>query len=328
VVIISLLTILFQGLPGISTLRLMRAFRVFRLFKRLASLRKILKALENAVPGCSNAFSIVILVNAIYSILGVEFFKDSDSAAYFKNFSVAMFTMFQVMTGDSWSEAIARPIIDQYPWAAIYFITYILIVGIVLINVVIAVLLEKMVDSGEEEEEELSSSDEEVEEVEDEEPEPEYSLPVASDASDLDGKEMDGKETISSPVSPVKPSDSGSDDDKTQTQPPVAIEMKAVYNPLNDIHIQPGNNGPVRPRVRPRVRNADSKTSMFFGGGTKAKAKEDQKRVVEAEVMQSHLILTLIEKVDALGTSLAKVRDDLSEVKASQGKQKRPTNHR
>mmetsp|Transcript_35322 Transcript_35322/g.42525 ORF Transcript_35322/g.42525 Transcript_35322/m.42525 type:complete len:824 (+) Transcript_35322:131-2602(+) len=152
VVVVSLLTLTFSNMPGTKTLRLLRAFRVFRLFKRLESLRKILKALENAVPGCMNAFCIVVLVNAIYSILGVEFFKDNEEAGkYFKNFSVAMFTMFQVMTGDSWAEAVARPIIDTYPHAAIFFVSYIILVGIVLVNVVIAVLLEKMVDSGDDE---------------------------------------------------------------------------------------------------------------------------------------------------------------------------------
>ena len=75
VVFVSLLSLILTDLPGISTLRLMRAFRVFRLFKRLASLRKIMAALGNAVPGCSNAFAIVLLVTAIYAILGVQFFR-------------------------------------------------------------------------------------------------------------------------------------------------------------------------------------------------------------------------------------------------------------
>jgi hypothetical protein len=67
VVFVSLLSLLLDNLPGISTLRLMRAFRVFRLFKRLASLRKIMQALGNSVPGCSNAFAIVILVGGCTS---------------------------------------------------------------------------------------------------------------------------------------------------------------------------------------------------------------------------------------------------------------------
>lgn len=53
------------------------------------------QALEDAIPGCMNAFSILVLVTSIYAILGVEFFA-TDHTYYFKNFSAAFFTMFQV----------------------------------------------------------------------------------------------------------------------------------------------------------------------------------------------------------------------------------------
>ncbi|KAK3266134.1 hypothetical protein CYMTET_25237 [Cymbomonas tetramitiformis] len=161
VVSIGLITLFVPSLPGVTTLRLMRAFRVFRLFKRLESLRKIINALEAALPGCANAFSILVLISSIYAILGVEFFAgihpDRD---YFKNFSAAFFTLFQVMTGDSWAENVARPIIDQFPQAAIYFVSYILISAIVLVNVVVAVLLEKMVSEIEPEDAALEDPEE------------------------------------------------------------------------------------------------------------------------------------------------------------------------
>ena len=63
-----------------------------------------MKALEEAIPGVSNAFSILILVMAIYAILGVNLFGPK-FPYYFGNFGRAMFTMFQVMTGESWCEA-------------------------------------------------------------------------------------------------------------------------------------------------------------------------------------------------------------------------------
>ena len=155
VVTVSLVSVAVPGLPGVSTLRLMRAFRVFRLFKRLESLKKIMSCLANAIPGCMSAFFIVILITSIYAILGVEFFSTLDTVIhpgnghphgpyYFGDFGSAMFTMFQVMTGESWAEMVARPLVDAYPLSALYFISYILVVGLVLINVVVAVLLEKM----------------------------------------------------------------------------------------------------------------------------------------------------------------------------------------
>ncbi|KAJ8598319.1 hypothetical protein CTAYLR_007547 [Chrysophaeum taylorii] len=65
---------------------------------------------------------------------------------YFGNFLKSLYTLFQVLTGDSWSEAIGRPLLELSPVSALYFISFVLICAIVLINVVVAVLLEKMVE--------------------------------------------------------------------------------------------------------------------------------------------------------------------------------------
>lgn len=193
VVSIGILGMLKVPLPGpLSLLRMMRAFRVFRLFKRIKSLNKIMVSLAKAVPGVSNAFFILFLVMCIYAILGVDFYSEyavptgyyfnefnatidgrtarglAFGEEYFGNFGLALFTMFQVLTCESWAEAVARPIFHgKDGWmglgAAMYFASFNLIVGIVLINVVVAVLLEKMVDPPEAEEED-EEADEDAEE--------------------------------------------------------------------------------------------------------------------------------------------------------------------
>ena len=166
--------------PSLGLLRCIRALRVFRLFKRVASLKKILVSLARALPGVVNAFLIMFIVMCIYAILAVDFFRNAghdgelafewcreagDDGApgcpdyftargyefgheYFGNFAKAIFTLFQILTGDSWSEAIGRPLIQAFsPFgAAMFFVSYYLLLAVVLINVVVAVLLEKMVD--------------------------------------------------------------------------------------------------------------------------------------------------------------------------------------
>ncbi|KAH8075372.1 low voltage-gated calcium channel [Aureococcus anophagefferens] len=88
---------------------------------------------------------------------------------YFGNFFKALYTMFQVLTGDSWSEAIGRPLIMNYGpiGTGVYFVSFYLLHAVVLINVVVAVLLEKMV----EEENDDDAEDSEDEEEKDREPE-------------------------------------------------------------------------------------------------------------------------------------------------------------
>jgi len=148
IVMISLLAMLLPGLPGISVLRLFRAFRVFRLFKRIKSLKKIIEGVLGALPGVSQAFLVLGILMGIWSVIGVEFFKDHQPE-FFGNFMKGMLTLFQIMTMDSWSSGIARELIFSFsmPLASVFFISYIFIAGIVMTNVVVAILLDKYLEA-------------------------------------------------------------------------------------------------------------------------------------------------------------------------------------
>lgn len=174
VVTIGILNMSKIPLPGpLSLLRMMRAFRVFRLFKRVKSLHNIILSLMSSIPGVSNGFVVLLLVMSIYSILGQEFFmlhganytytNDLNQEVelvtargleygydYWGNFGLSLYTMFQVFTQESWAEGIARPLFNsndmsQQFGVAFFFVSYMLCVGVALMNVVVAVLLEKMV---------------------------------------------------------------------------------------------------------------------------------------------------------------------------------------
>ena len=144
VVLVSLLSLFMEDLPGAQVLKLMRCFRVFRLFKRIPSLRQIIVALYSSIPPMANAFALVCMVTAIYAIMAVTFFS-SVADDEFGDFFKAMFTMFQVMTGDAWSNIARRLFVgNAHPaGVAVFFVSFQLIVALVLVNVVIAVLLDE-----------------------------------------------------------------------------------------------------------------------------------------------------------------------------------------
>ncbi|KAG8466212.1 hypothetical protein KFE25_001968 [Diacronema lutheri] len=133
-------------LPGVSVLRLFRAFRVFRLFKRVDSLKVIIDGVAASMPGVANAFMILGILMGIWAIIGVQFFAEF-APQEFGTFLRAMFTMWQVMTMDGWASGIARPLIfdvDQSgALAVIFFVSFTFVAGIVMANVVVAILLEK-----------------------------------------------------------------------------------------------------------------------------------------------------------------------------------------
>jgi len=147
IVVISLLAIVLEDLPGISVLRLFRAFRVFRLFKRIKSLRLIIVGVLASLPGVCHAFVVLTLIMSIWSIMGVNFFGDDpDYDRYYGDFSKAMLSQFQIMTLDSWASEIARPIIfEKNSVYALFFVSYIFINAIMMMNVVVAILLDKFV---------------------------------------------------------------------------------------------------------------------------------------------------------------------------------------
>lgn len=219
VVSIGLVNMMKLPLPSaFSMLRMMRAFRVFRLFKRVHSLNRIIVAIVHAIPGVINAFIILGIVMSIYAILAVEFYhKIGDDCMtkspavpgmltprgfchgfeYFGTFSRSLYSFFQVLTGESWSEMVARPAIwffyDDAIKAlggSIFFVSYVLITGFMLINVVVAVLLDKMSDpdvtAKAAEATAAAGSGTEAESIEDEAPKEVLANGVASD-SDASG---------------------------------------------------------------------------------------------------------------------------------------------
>lgn len=171
VVSIGLLDLCRAPLPGpLKLVRLLRAFRVFRLFGRVESLGKTLQMIEHAVPGVLSAFLIAIIMLCIYAVLATDFFKelytdcmDSDDPVaitargkcfgkdYYGNFLKSLYTLFQILTGESWSEAAVRPVFQFYedsPFevagSALFFLSFIMINSIVILNVVVAFLINGM----------------------------------------------------------------------------------------------------------------------------------------------------------------------------------------
>ena len=181
-----------DAIPGdLSRLKLLRAFRVFRLFKRVKSLNRIVTNLIRATPGMLNSLLIMLIVFCVYGVLAVELFHEhgvdhenphhgqmvtyidgglnitfeSQTARqvdfgweYYGTFARSMYTLFQVMTGDSWSEAVVRPLIfglyvpGTFGTFAVcfFFVSFILITNMVLANVVVAALLDEFVQSADE----------------------------------------------------------------------------------------------------------------------------------------------------------------------------------
>ena len=127
---------------------------MMRVFRKLRSLRILINALTSSIVPVLNAFVILLLVTSIYAVMATDLFGQYVPDK-FGTFFISMFTLFQVATGDAWASAVTREVMDQehvdMGFAGAFFTSYMLIVGIMLMNIVVAVLLDEFISSVEHE---------------------------------------------------------------------------------------------------------------------------------------------------------------------------------
>lgn len=134
-------SVLFIATPFVSALRLVRVLRLFRMIPAIPSLRKIIDSLIRSLPALTGVLGLTLLIFSIYAIIGTSFFKDVLPPEFFGSFHQSLFTLLQVVTFESWASQVARPVMAEVPWAWIYFVTFIIIGALVVLNLVVAVIL-------------------------------------------------------------------------------------------------------------------------------------------------------------------------------------------
>ena len=127
----------------LAVLRALRIFRVMRLLSIIPSMRRVTQALLMAIPGILSVGSMILLIFYVSSVLTTNFFGNNFEA-WFGNVGRSMFTLFQIMTLESWSMGIVRPVMDQFPFAWIFFVTFILITSFAVLNLFIGIIVDAM----------------------------------------------------------------------------------------------------------------------------------------------------------------------------------------
>ena len=157
---------------------------------------------------------------------------------YFGNFGKSLFTLFQVLTGDSWAEAIGRPLLQGWNplGTAMFFVSFILLHSVVLINVVVAVLLEKMVTP---EDEEDDWDDDDENELTDRLPD----LLGASPPPPTGGGGHGSSKKV-----PSSSSSTAEEETTTAEEDPAAAAAAAAAEPIETIEIEPWGKHPSPPR--------------------------------------------------------------------------------
>ncbi len=134
---------LFPAAGSFSVFRALRIVRTLRLLKSIPKLRLIIESLLKSIPSIGWITVLLSIVYYTFAVIGVNLFGEA-YPKYFGDLGSSFFTLFQIMTLESWSSAIARPIMDGVPFAGIYFISFILIATYTTLNIFIAIVVNTM----------------------------------------------------------------------------------------------------------------------------------------------------------------------------------------
>jgi len=123
--------------------RLLRIFRVLRLVSMIPELRMLLGALLKSIPRMGYVALLMFIIFYIYAAIGSFLFESVDEKLW-GNISVAMLTLFQVATFESWATAVLYPTMEQYPYSWIFFLTFIFLNAFIFLNMMIGIVLDVM----------------------------------------------------------------------------------------------------------------------------------------------------------------------------------------
>lgn len=124
----------------LAVLRTLRVLRVLRILTLMPSMRRVVTGLISALPGLSSVLMLMGLIFYVAAVVATGLFGEQ-FPQWFGNLGETGYTLFQVMTLESWSMGIARPVLEAYPYAWIFFVIFILVTTFTMLNLFIAVIV-------------------------------------------------------------------------------------------------------------------------------------------------------------------------------------------
>ena len=136
---------------GFAVLRALRVLRAFRLISMVPKMRLVVQAFLKAIPGMGSIMLLMVLVFYVFSVMATKLFGGAFED-WFGSVGASLYSLFQIMTLESWSMGIVRPVMETFPFAWAFFIPFILVTTFAVLNLFIAVVVNSMQEVHESEE--------------------------------------------------------------------------------------------------------------------------------------------------------------------------------
>lgn len=144
--VFDLIVVMISLMPAsgpFSVVRSLRVLRALRMVSVVPSLRRVVSGLLLAIPGLGAVAAILSLIFYVGAVMATKLFG-GDFPHWFGSIGESSYSLFQIMTLESWSMGIVRPVMDVYPYAWLFFLPFILVTTFTMVNLFIAVIVNAM----------------------------------------------------------------------------------------------------------------------------------------------------------------------------------------
>ncbi|MBC7163718.1 MAG: ion transporter [Roseovarius sp.] len=135
--------------PTTQSLSVMRALRILRLLRVVSiapSLRRVVEGLVSALPGMGSVFLLMGMIFYIGAVMATKLFGAA-FPDWFGNLGRSAYSLFQIMTLESWSMGIVRPVMEVYPQAWAFFVPFIMVTTFAVVNLLVGLIVNSMQDA-------------------------------------------------------------------------------------------------------------------------------------------------------------------------------------
>ncbi len=146
---------------GLSVLRALRILRLLRIVSVAPRLRRVVEGFITALPGMGSVFLLMGIIFYIGAVMATKLFGGDCAACspeqaaqfqdWFGSLGASLYTLFQIMTLESWSMGIVRPVLEVYPEAWLFFVPFIMLTTFAVVNLLVGLIVNSMQDAHNEE---------------------------------------------------------------------------------------------------------------------------------------------------------------------------------
>ena len=136
--------------PAAQSLSVLRILRILRVVSVAPRLRRVVEGFITALPGMASVFLLMGIIFYIGSVISTQLFS-TDFPQWFGSLAQSAYSLFQIMTLESWSMGIVRPVMEVYPYAWAFFVPFIMVTTFAVVNLLVGLIVNSMQDAHSEE---------------------------------------------------------------------------------------------------------------------------------------------------------------------------------